>query len=580
MSALNATGSASGTIGVLGSGNTRTVTITGITGDGTLGISIAAGTATDSAGNTAPAAGPSATFTVSSTPVAVDDSATTHLNTPVTVSVLANDALGAQPTTITAFDATSANGGAVVDNGNGTLTFTPASGFVGTDTFTYTITDSASQSSSATVSVTVTDALPVANDDSTSTHLNTPATIGVLANDNLGDQPTSITAFDAVMRNGGTVANNGDGTLTFTPASGFVGTDTFTYTITDSDGEPSTATVSVAVTDALPVANDDSTSTHLNTPATIGVLANDDLGDQPTSITAFDAVSANGGTVANNGDGTLTFTPASGFVGTDTFTYTITDSDGETSTATVSVAVTDALPVANDDSTSTHLNTPATISVLANDNLGDQPTSITAFDAVTRNGGTVANNGDGTLTFTPASGFVGTDTFTYTITDSDGETSTATVSVAVTDALPVANDDSTSMHLNTPATISVLANDDLGDQPTSITAFDATSANGGTVVNNGDGTLTFTPASGFVGTDTFTYTITDSDGETSTATVSVAVTDALPVANDDSTSTQLNAPVTISVLANDDLGDPPTSITAFDATSATAGRWSITATAP
>ena len=35
-----------------------------ITGQGTLGISIAAGTASDLAGNLAPAAGPSATFTV------------------------------------------------------------------------------------------------------------------------------------------------------------------------------------------------------------------------------------------------------------------------------------------------------------------------------------------------------------------------------------------------------------------------------------------------------------------------------------------------------------------------------------
>ena len=113
----------------------------------------------------------------------------------------------------------------------------------------------------------------------------------------------------------------------------------------------------------------------------------------------------------------------------------------------------------------------------------------------------MVDNGDGTLTFTPAAGFVGADTFTYTITDSDGETSTATVSVDVTDAVPAANDDSDSTHLNTPVTISVLANDDLGDEPTTITAFDATSANGGTVVDNGDGTLTYTPASGFVGTD-------------------------------------------------------------------------------
>ncbi len=62
---LNTTGTATGSINVSGTGNlARTVTITGITGDGTIGISIAAGTAEDGAANQAPAAGPSATFTV------------------------------------------------------------------------------------------------------------------------------------------------------------------------------------------------------------------------------------------------------------------------------------------------------------------------------------------------------------------------------------------------------------------------------------------------------------------------------------------------------------------------------------
>lgn len=65
---LNKTGTANGTIAISGTGNaSRTVTISNITGDGSLGISIAAGTAKDAAGNTAPAAGPSATFAVDNT---------------------------------------------------------------------------------------------------------------------------------------------------------------------------------------------------------------------------------------------------------------------------------------------------------------------------------------------------------------------------------------------------------------------------------------------------------------------------------------------------------------------------------
>lgn len=65
---LNKTGTANGTIAVSGTGSTtRTVTISGITGDGTLCISIAANTAVDSLGNTSLSAGPSSVFTVDNT---------------------------------------------------------------------------------------------------------------------------------------------------------------------------------------------------------------------------------------------------------------------------------------------------------------------------------------------------------------------------------------------------------------------------------------------------------------------------------------------------------------------------------
>jgi len=66
---LNKTGTADATVAVSGTGVTsRTVTISNITGDGTLGISIDAATARDNAGNNAPAAGPSDTFVVDNTP--------------------------------------------------------------------------------------------------------------------------------------------------------------------------------------------------------------------------------------------------------------------------------------------------------------------------------------------------------------------------------------------------------------------------------------------------------------------------------------------------------------------------------
>src|SRR5206468_11195704 len=54
---LNTTGTATASVALTGTGTTRTVTLSTISGDGSLGISLAARTAPDTAGHTAPAAG-------------------------------------------------------------------------------------------------------------------------------------------------------------------------------------------------------------------------------------------------------------------------------------------------------------------------------------------------------------------------------------------------------------------------------------------------------------------------------------------------------------------------------------------
>lgn len=61
---LITTGTATGTVSVGGSGGRRTVTVSDISGVGTLAIDIASGTAADAAGNLAPAIGPSASVDV------------------------------------------------------------------------------------------------------------------------------------------------------------------------------------------------------------------------------------------------------------------------------------------------------------------------------------------------------------------------------------------------------------------------------------------------------------------------------------------------------------------------------------
>lgn len=81
--------------------------------------------------------------------------------------------------------------------------------------------------------------------------------------------------------------------------------------------------------------NDDSAAGLLNTTIVTGnVLANDDQGNAPATIFAFDNTGTSGGSLVSNGDGTFDYTPLTDFTGTDSFTYTPQDSDGDQSTAT------------------------------------------------------------------------------------------------------------------------------------------------------------------------------------------------------------------------------------------------------
>ena len=93
---------------------------------------------------------------VVSGPVCADDAYSTNSNAVLTVAaangVLANDTPNGGTV---AFQTTSAQGGTVAGNADGSFTYTPATNFAGSDTFTYTMTNSVS-SATCTVTITVT----------------------------------------------------------------------------------------------------------------------------------------------------------------------------------------------------------------------------------------------------------------------------------------------------------------------------------------------------------------------------------------------------------------------------------------
>lgn len=92
-----------------------------------------------------------------------------------------------------------------------------------------------------------------------------------------------------------------------------------------------------------PVANNNTFSTPTGVALTVaapGVLANDtDPQAQAISVNSFDAVTAHGAVACNN-DGSFTYTPVSGFVGSDTWTYDIKNASGVVSTSRGTVTMT------------------------------------------------------------------------------------------------------------------------------------------------------------------------------------------------------------------------------------------------
>jgi uncharacterized repeat protein (TIGR01451 family) len=220
-------------------------------------------------------------------PVARPDSATTPLNTPITFSLTGNDTAtnpaNVAPDTIDLDPSTPAREttrtvpeGVFTVNGIGEVTFVPSNNFSGVVTpITYTVLDSTTQKSNvATVNVTV---LPRSSNDMATTSQETPVTVNVLNNDAGSLIPSSV-IFPATgqpvgssVSNGGkklTVPSEGvydinpDGTITFTPATGFFGTaKPVTYQVTDGT-TPVTATLTVNVSEVqtarveVPVFND------------------------------------------------------------------------------------------------------------------------------------------------------------------------------------------------------------------------------------------------------------------------------------------------------------------------------------
>ncbi|MCL4249932.1 MAG: tandem-95 repeat protein [Anaerolineae bacterium] len=273
---------------------------------------------------------------------------------------------------------------------------------------------------------------------------------------------------------------------------------------------------------------DDYVFTFLNTPFNIDVLANDN---------PFGSLSIASNTNVSNGilnlqpDNTFDYAPATGFSGTDSFTYTATDGTN-TSSATVYINVANG-PNAGNDTYSTVLNTPLTITsaagLLANDQVngaGSLVAELVTGIPATQGVLVLDPTGNGAFTYTPLAGFSGDVTFTYQARRSDGiASSAATVTITVSGGTIIAQNDSYTVTANTVYTVAapgVLLNDSGPGGP--LTALLVAGASSGTVILNSDGSFTYTPQVGFTGVANFQYRATQGSSQSNIATVTLNIT--------------------------------------------------------
>jgi uncharacterized repeat protein (TIGR01451 family) len=148
-------------------------------------------------------------------PLAIAESYTALGNVPITVNaasgVLTNDYLGQPSATITAFSATSAQGGNVNVNADGSFTYTPPAGYEGSDTFTYTLTN-ALGSDTGTVTITVSGMIWFVN--------NQAASVG---DGRLNSPFNTLAAFQAVNSGSGNNPAAGDNIFVYESASAYTG---------------------------------------------------------------------------------------------------------------------------------------------------------------------------------------------------------------------------------------------------------------------------------------------------------------------------------------------------------------------
>ncbi len=579
--------------------NVSTGTITYTPDVGFVGTDVFTYTVDDTDGDTSNAA--TVTATVSSNmaaPIAVDDGISTSQDTPVgNFVVLANDQANGQTidvTTVVASDPP--NGSTVVNQTTGAVSYTPNLGFVGMDVFTYTVDDTDGDTSNVatvTVMVTATSSTAPIIDVWHSTNQNfghvgrAQEWINIVGNVSDPNGPTSSLALTYSLNGGPSVPlsigsdgfrlqETGDFNADIDADDFVVGNNTVKLTAIDQDSEVTTKNVSVnyspGVTWPLPYSIDwtqaTTTSEILNLAQVVDgkwridsaqadsvriiepgydrLLAIGDMSswenyEVETQITITNFTHTNSAAVGlahgwrgHSTESSVTNQPLTGAPMGALAWYRVRPAVGPERLEISNWIGTSEIRLAVDDS-------GFTLVPGVTYNFRSRTQAVTGgvlYTLKVWEDGQPESSGSLIQALNNPPQPIGSLLF---VAYRANVTFGATNFIAIGDT-PAAFDDSGATVSDTPVVLNVLSNDDANGQtldPATVTVIRGTK-NGATIINPTTGEITYTPNTGFIGSDSFTYTIADTEGDTSNeATMNIIVGSAIQ--SDEFSSPTLNS---------------------------------------
>ncbi|MBI2339289.1 MAG: tandem-95 repeat protein [Deltaproteobacteria bacterium] len=341
----------------------------------------------------------------------------------------------------------------------------------------------------------------------------------------------------------GEATANGSGDWTFTLTAPYNEDGRiFVATATDATNGTSQFSASFTLANTTPVASSQTVTPDEDTSVTITLGLTDADGD--TLTTTIVTLPASGalyqtadgatlGTAITSAPTNVTdssrrviYVPVANANGNGIGNFTFRGSDGlntsNTATVTVNVTAVADSPTAAAQTVSLNEDTAKSITLAGSDPDGG---SLTYAIVSNPSHGTLSglNAGTGAVTYTPTANYNGTDAFSFWVYDGTTHSGAALVNLTISAVNDPPTASAQSVTVTESSTVITLSAVDVESSSLTFAIVSNPSHGALSALNASSGTVTYTPTTGYGGSDSFTFKANDGSADSSTATVRLTV---------------------------------------------------------